>query len=201
MTAHLAKLATVFRPKRPWVQFSLATIFVVVAVAAVPCVWMASKMEAKRNERAVVASIRGHGGECEYPWENQTKCPPPGPEWVRSILGNDIFSDVNAVRLTQLTDLRHLERLTGLQMLTLDDLPITDSELKHLEKLVKLEMLSLCGTEVTDSGLERLRGLRGLEILFLDDTPVTNEGIRDFQKALPKCYITWGVSSQNFATP
>ena len=61
--------------------------------------------------------------------------------------------------------------------LGLDHARITDAGLVHLERLTGLEKLSLSGTQVTDKGLVSLKGLAGLRRLFLlDATPVTRGG-------------------------
>jgi hypothetical protein len=78
MVATLAKFVRVLTPKRPWFQFSIRSLFVLVAIAAVPCVWMAWKMEHKRNERAAVAALRGLGATVYYDWEVE-EIDPPGP--------------------------------------------------------------------------------------------------------------------------
>jgi len=45
-----------------WLQFSLKWLFVLVAIVAMPCGWLAWKMEAKRREREAVAEITRLGG-------------------------------------------------------------------------------------------------------------------------------------------
>ncbi len=54
-------------------------------------------------------------------------------------------------------DLATVGKLTNLEVLELDECPITDRGLPHLEGLKKLKTLDLKDTKVTATGVERLR--------------------------------------------
>jgi len=73
MAKPVAKLVSLLTPRRRWFQFSLKWLFVLVAIAAVPCIWLASKMERKRQERAAVAEIKKQGGVVFYGWQTGRK--------------------------------------------------------------------------------------------------------------------------------
>ena len=66
---------------------------------------------------------------------------------------------------------------------------ITDEGLVHLEGLTNLETLYLNDTQVTDAGLVHLKGLTKLEWLDLRNTEVTDKGVKKLQEALPNCTI------------
>ena len=68
MATPLAKLVKLLTPKRRWAQFSLATMFVLVAVAAMPCGWLAWKTDQKQRERVTVAQIENKHGRVVYDW-------------------------------------------------------------------------------------------------------------------------------------
>jgi Leucine-rich repeat (LRR) protein len=74
-------------------------------------------------------------------------------------------------------DLAHLKRLPTLQMLWLNDAPISDAALVHIRGLVDLRELHLRNTRVTDAGLPSLKRFGRLTELDLRDTPITDAGI------------------------
>src|SRR5712691_3292385 len=73
MALPFARLISLLKPKRSWLQFRLRTLFVLVVVAAMPCVWLAWKKEPKRRERAAVAAIEKDGGTVWYHWQAESK--------------------------------------------------------------------------------------------------------------------------------
>jgi hypothetical protein len=84
--------------KRRWFQFSLRTLLIVVLIAAIPCAWLRSKIEQKRQERQTVEAILKSGGDVKYDY--QIANPPataPGLGWLRGTLGEEFFSEVVSV--------------------------------------------------------------------------------------------------------
>jgi internalin A len=73
--------------------------------------------------------------------------------------------------------LKHLQGLTGLQSLQLQNTQITDAGLRSLAELTNLGTLDLRNTAVTDAGLEHLKGLSKLQDLLLTNTKVTDRGL------------------------
>ncbi len=132
-------------------------------------------MEHAGKQRAVVEEIENMGGLVWYDYQfdadgipSTEGQAPPGPAWLRRLLGDDFFVNVTKLDLTQ-TD-------------------ITDAELKHLEALTDLQSLSL-GDSITNTGLEHLRGLSQLHTLNLRATKITDVAVNDLRKALPHCTI------------
>lgn len=86
-------------------------------------------------------AIKKLGGRVSYdhndPFESQTT--PPGPEWLRSLLGEEFFTTEVVVSFT-----------SGF---------VTDADLVHLEGLTQLKELYLSGQQVSDAGLKHLRRL------------------------------------------
>jgi len=188
-------------------QYRLKTLFVLVVVVAVPCCWLTWTMEAKRRERANVAAIKELGGVC-MDCENPQDYEPPGPAWLRSLLGDDFFANVVRVNLfdsrdtdaamthvkdltsltilflprSQISDegLSNVQGLSALRQLYLEGTQVSDNGLKHLEKLTRLEVLFLEGTQVTD--LKHLAGLTRLETLFLDHTQINDSDLKHLEK-------------------
>jgi hypothetical protein len=182
-----------FTPKRSWFQFRLTTLFVLMVVVAMPCGWLAWKLERKRRERVAIAEIEKVGGGVLYDWQiermrvlaniDDTENDAPGARWVRKLVGDDFFSKATLVCMyVEISDDQvvqlHLEALTELQSLELHGPHLTDAGLAHLKGLKTLKFLRLGNTGVTDAGLEHLKGLKRLESLRLDDTTVTDAGLR-----------------------
>jgi hypothetical protein len=189
------------RQERSSFQFGVRTLSLMVCCVVVVGVWFGWRMgKAKKQEEAVEA-IRGLGGHVAYDyndaWDyfspNVTE--PPGPDWLRKMVGVDFLAEVTAVDLV-VPDIRrspgmprdtskftdswvetYITRLTELEALDLDDTQITDSGLSHLESLNKLEALNLVNTKITDAGLVHLKGLGNLENLLLAGTQLTDAGI------------------------
>lgn len=78
---------------------------------------------------------------------------------------------------------RHLGKLTKLELLHLEDAAVTDDSLAILSKLPKLERLTLPGNRFTDHGLNHLRNMKQLTLLWvggskrLGGNQITDEGL------------------------
>ena len=128
------------KPRRRWFQFSLRTLFVLVTVL---CVWLAVTVNRARKQREAVAAIEAVGGLVTYEYQYDSSdtfsatAKPPGPEWLRELVGEEYFVSVTFV---------------GLQ-----NTQVTDACLEHLKGLTNLETLNLIGTQVTDAGVKNLQ--------------------------------------------
>src|SRR6266700_3862204 len=88
--------------KRRWFQFSLRTLMIFTLVVAVACAWLGRKIEQKRREREAVTAIVKLGGEAHYDYQHQLgsngepqlDAKPTGPDWLRSLLGENFFNEV-----------------------------------------------------------------------------------------------------------
>jgi hypothetical protein len=80
------------KPKRRFLQFSLRTLLVVMLIVCVTLGWKVNK--AKR-QREAVAWVQESGGSVSYGYEfddARKRVPnpqPPGPKWLRELLGID----------------------------------------------------------------------------------------------------------------
>ena len=139
--------------------------------------WLGIKMREAERQRRAVEAIRKAGGIVFYSYElesrrrRQTTAEPPGPSWLRELVGEDFFADVGHIYLNRPA--------------------VDDGMLVHLEGLRNLDSLDIGGTQVTDTGLGHLRGLTKLRWLGLSYTQATEEGIEELRKALPNCDIRW----------
>ncbi len=205
-------------PRRRWFQYSLRTLLLVMLLASIGMSWFAAKLQPAREQREAAEAIEKLGGSVTYDWESDvSRSEPPGPAWVRNLLGENFFGNVVGVSLenTHVTDaaiehvkgfsqlqdldlmdtpvtdagLEHLKALTQLRMLSLDETRVTDAGLEHLKGLTQLQNLDLAGTLVTNAGLEHLKRLTQLQWLRLDGTRVTDDGVKKLKQVLPTCTI------------
>ena len=153
--------------KRRWFQFSLRGVLIFTLIIAIPCAWIGRKIEQKQIERAAVEAIVKSGGKVLYDFQQVTD-EPSGPKWLRSVLGEYFFSEVDEVDLNNRTGvdcagLRSLKVLPHLQSLVLTG-RVGDAELEDLNGLTRLQKLLFATTNVTDSGLIHLKDLAQLEV-------------------------------------
>ena len=191
---------------------------VLVVVVAVPCGWLKWKLDRKQRERQALAEVNRVGGNFNYDWQYAGQEGPPGPAWLRRLLGDDFFSRVVLLQLgghhitddwliqmKPLSGVKHvylkgnrisdvgLGHLRGLKLkeLSILDSKISDAGLLHLQGQTDLTYLNLGKTGVTDAGLVHLKDLKQLGYLNLGETGVTATGVAELQKALPNCRIDW----------
>ena len=129
------------RSRRRWLQFSLRGFLVVLTAFAV---WLGFKVERVRNQREAVKAIEALGQSVRYDWHPPfsqwgSRYPPPtndhpnGPKWLRALIGDDYFQDVEGVEIEFMMFYRdevdaafvpniieQLKRLPSLKVLQLD---------------------------------------------------------------------------------
>jgi hypothetical protein len=214
-------------PKRRlrWYQFSLRSLLLFVLVVSIGMSCVAVRMQDVKKQQAAVEAIRQLGGQVGYDYEVDGSTgafipnpKPPGPAWLRRILGDSFFTNVVAAvldgdeQLEKIDELRriryvfltgagvtdagliHLKGLDQLQELTILDAKLTDAGLSHLEGLSQLHRLTITNAlsfaKFTDAGLMHLERLNLLQELILSDAEVTNEAGKRLRHALPHCRIT-----------
>ena len=199
-----------------WPRFSVRTLLLAVTILAL---WLGIQASQAKRERRAVARIVELGGLVRYDWEHdeagkyQSDAAPPGPDWLRNVIGSEFFQDVvyaqlsftdaNDVDMARVADLPHLEtlwlnstaigdegiaqlrQLQGLKRLYLQNTRIGDPALLHLGQLRRLEGLNLGGTNITDGGLHHLQDLTHLISLNVPNTAVTGSALRQIH-TLPK---------------
>ncbi len=162
--------------RRPF-QFGIRALLILAVAVAVPCAWIATKVQRAKRQSEAVETIEKLGGEVV--WSQSM-----GPLWLRRILGDNYFQWINEVRLdgTKVTDagLSVLKDLSQVPALTLVGCKlVTDSGLETFASLDKLIWLDLSLTNITDDGLAHLRGLKKLQGLELNLTQVTDGGLKN----------------------
>jgi Leucine-rich repeat (LRR) protein len=164
--------------KRRWFQFSLRTMMVVVTLL---CIWLGITANRANRQRRAVETITKAGGEVLYDYQTVTGARPPGPEWLRTLLGENFFSEVAAVGLNQSHDpgegLANVREMAHLQWLVVGGKGVTDARLVNIKPLIKLKYLDLSTAKVTDVGFINLELMTELETLNLPDTNITDAGL------------------------
>ena len=87
---------TTSKPRRRWFQYSLRTLFVLVTVL---CVCLAVTANRARRQREAVKAIESVGGQVRYEYQYVSGQEPPGPEWLRELIGDEYFVSVVVVYL------------------------------------------------------------------------------------------------------
>ena len=161
-----------------WARFSLRTLLVAITLFAV---WIGWTMKRIREQERAVQRIQELGGTVTYDyqiddaWNKVPFAEPPGPQWIRRLLGPQWRVKVVAVNLWNEDacrasdhDLEILHFLPNLMSLSLDSNEgITDDGLALLGQLKKIEQLQLDGTGITDDGLAYIEDLNRLRSLNL----------------------------------
>jgi internalin A len=134
-------------------------------------------------QRRAVAAISRAGGHVVYDFqikavrEDDDNPQPWAPGWLRRVLGDEWFQEVNEVFLTD-TDLTETKQsddllaavttLDRLEKLEIDMQAINATSLVPLIRLTRLKELTLVPDQTTDSWLADLEKIRFLETLYLE---------------------------------
>jgi Leucine Rich repeat len=178
----LAFQALVFRHR---IKFSVASLPLLTLTLAIPCSWLGNDVARAIRQREVVNQIRIAGGRVVYDYEPAIdvgdRADPPGPEWLRSVLGDDLFVSVTTVDLTnaRITDMNlgDLKRLPELTALKLYKSALGDREVEQIGELIQLESLNIALTKVGDAEFKRFARLKQLRALRLDGTAVGDDAV------------------------
>ncbi len=175
-----------------WFQFSVRTLVVAMVLVGVGLGIVANRA---RRQREAVSAISRVGGTVYYDYQKANeKRPnafdprklPPGPEWLRRIIGPEFFQDVVMVNLKgKLVNdelFIELRKLRNLENLNLSDTTITDSQMAHLAHFHNLQYVALWNTDISDEGLAHLAHLHKMYALILDGTKVTDEGLKHLEE-------------------
>ena len=189
MAVELSQSGTPKR-KRRWLQYSLRTFLLLVAVFSV---WLAIQVNKAQKQRAAVAAVEKVGGIVVYDYMREQYAAlqaarrdirdavPPGPLWLRKLIGDEHF-----MRPVGLTFYRDATDDDVEQALALDDITelnlsmtkVSDDGLRHLAELESLEVLALSYTNISDDGLAHLRNVPTLQRLHITNTGITDAGLQ-----------------------
>jgi hypothetical protein len=160
-------------------QFGIRSLLAFCLASSIAAGWLAVEIKRARRQAEAVERLLRSSHWVNYEWEvraNGFQRPnptPPGPSWLRNLLGVDFFSDVANVGLNS-------------------DRPaeVTDVMLEQLMDLTRLRQVWLYGTKITDTEMKQLEGLTQLQLVeLIGTTEVTETGLKKLQRALPNCQI------------
>ena len=206
-------IALVFRWR---FQFSIRSLLILMLAVAIACSWMTVEMKAARKQNSAVEALRtlqiqrlyyvemavGYDYELDAAGDPLPNPQPPGPRWLRSLLGDGFLEEVVSLNLEyrRITDAELEETLKGMTQLRFLNLRIrglTDQEVNHLNlsRLNQLQTLLVDYTQITDATLEHLKGLSQLQELWLDGTKITDTGLQSLKglKRLKRLFLYNGT--------
>ena len=189
--------------RRRFFRFSVRTFLSLFTVVAI-C--LAVIVNNANTQRKAVERVLELGGDIEYELaignvslelplrvlrrtrafvaKTQTPQKPPGPAWMRRVLGHHYFFRVAYVSLPWShdsvvtdADLEEISKLSTLRRLDVHSKKVTDAGLAHIARLQNLEVLDLSGTCIQGDGFRYLAGCSKLERLVLSGTSITDSSI------------------------
>jgi hypothetical protein len=185
------------RTRRRSIQFSLRALVVLVFLTSLPMGWLGAEIQRARKQRGAVQAITRAGGFVYYDYQVRGNSDPdidavpPGPRWLRSLLGIDFVARVVEAGVVR-GGLEHATVLSSLEVLVVD-YPVSDEDLKYLaacRSLHRLKTLSLVdGTTAGDDLADQVQGMTQLRMLYVRDSRLTSKGVRRLQSALPHCLV------------
>lgn len=184
--------------RRLRVQFSLRAMLLAFLVAGPLIALMHHSVYRAAVQRRAVAAIERKGGSVFYDYQfqedgdmKQWSPSPPGPAWLRRIVGDDCFREVTHVTLKrggldQLASLRSMENLSVPSSLLQGDDPNIGS-LRGLARLRRLWVEDDSGP--CDGLVALLSQLTQLRQLCISQTLLTKKEVGELKKALPDCAV------------
>jgi hypothetical protein len=182
-------------PRRRWLHFGLRRILFAVALLGSLLSIVATRAN---RQRMAVETITKSGGSVWYDFQTDNSGngsgttgsavyldnPPPGPAWLRQLIGIDYFANVvgasiydgSAYDETGALDNGSvaLEELPRLRAVILSRKCITNDTMVRLRKLADLRYLTITDSSVTDAGWRSLEDLPHLKGLILGGSNVND---------------------------
>jgi len=158
-------------------RFQLAVAVILVAVFAVPIVWLIVDWSHVQREREVALAVEQLGGRVAWAGDGI------GFRWPCG--GRIVFVYVMDTNATD-DDFGMLASLQRPRGVYARNTAITDDGIEHLLSMRELERLDIEETAITDRGLMCLRGLKSSGgRVELCGTLVTDRGLAEFRKQAP----------------
>jgi len=193
------------RPPRlkRWIPLSLRIFVALLAILTAVAGWEGLRIY---RQHVAIRCIRQAGG--------MLIAQPAGPEWLRSIVGDDRMIGYDRVsmvyfpgnvdivagsfldrrpaarRRTAISEqvLASIGNLSDVADIDLSETDVTDSALTYLVNLNGLHQLNLNGTDVGDAGVRQIARLPKLVYLHLNATQVSDAGLLELKRAK---YLGW----------
>jgi internalin A len=161
-----------------WSRFSLHTLLVLSVMFVTSFGWLGSILVRVREQRRIVSRIESLGGRVVYDYEvgkRPDQSSPPGPGWIRKMIGDDAFAFVERV------------------ILTVTDSKAANQDCALLIRLPRLKTLHLGGQSVSDECMRSIASIPAIAELQLAETPVSRSGLSELAAAKELHSLTlWG---------
>ncbi|HWB11994.1 MAG TPA: hypothetical protein VG826_22405 [Pirellulales bacterium] len=157
-------------------QFRLASIFLLTALLAV---WLGVWVRQVHQRKELIAWIQKNSGSLALTYTHQLdangrldeKAQPPGPGWLRWLVGDEAFCEVETASLAGArvtdADLRRLMVFRQISAIEIDATRVTPRRLGVLRQLSRLRYLRLGGLAADDEGMAEVARLEYLERFWL----------------------------------
>ena len=212
--------------QRRAIRFSIRTLLFLVAVIGV---LMAVPVNRARHQKRVVDQMEALPNRTpgrvlyHYQWPSSGRldrnAEPPGPAWLRSLLGDHYFQKIRVVEWVRPDEelLHEIGKLDGVETMRIDASLLTDEDalrhIAHSPELVsltirngrqlsalnlvhlrdsKLRELYLEGLMVNDTEVEQIVAIESLEQLTIKQTFITQEKIDWLREMRPQLKIVFG---------
>ena len=218
---------------RRWFRFSLRTMMIVVTLL---CIGMGVTAYRANRQRKAVETIKKAGGSVGYDYQTDgdgwpISGDPPGPAWLRNLIGIDYFATVVSVTIKSekgshddsVAALAELPQLSSLDMrgkgitdstllqikgftllnnLCLSRTQVSDTGLLNIKGLTRLRHVTLVDSNtITDAGVQHLKGLTHLESVYFSGTKITADGVKDLRRVLPKLSVNGSTATEEKIRP
>jgi hypothetical protein len=187
----------------------LRTLLLIVLLVSLATAQISKRFRETQRRNDVIARIRGCNGGVEYDWQQLELGPtgevmhaprqaPPGPAWLRRIIGADYFQVVTSVELLYSGDPLHggcsnLELVSQIaqsfphtRSLTIECSEPSEAMLEKVSHLKKLERLVFLDEKITDAAIAHLRRLTNLKALSLEGGPRVTDNALYYLSELPR---------------
>ena len=175
-------------PDRRFLQFSLRSLLVAMAVLSLLFGMVGRWLQQVRAEQQAAMEIQKLGGRVQFRsrldeaigWQSSGNHKPsrwlPGDGYVHGVY----LHFAHLADAPQVTDesLVHLKPLVHLRVLEISHPKISDAGLEHLAGLTQLEHLGLRRTAITGFGFDYLKGFKKLKTLDLAFTKFDDAGLQ-----------------------
>ena len=166
-------------------RFSLRILLLIVALLAVPSLWLRWRVRSAANERRVMEALSANPNATftfDHQFDDENAYHPHAelgtPKIVRQALGDEAFKKVGSivledVELNEMLALR-LGNLEGIRGLVFKRVTIPEKCSEHLERLASLKWLILTDVKVCNGAYRFLGNQKDLEILIVSGTNFTD---------------------------
>jgi len=159
-------------PARPWWQFSLRTMFIMVTLLVIGLAWFIQLRERVQMRHRAVEAIEAAGGFVRYEGDHGQYGSDESEGLTLQfalLLGDEnTFRNVVTVTWYALNKNGHFgdehmwvfDYLTETKFVDLDGAAVTNAGLRHLSSLTRLTELGFRGTPLNEEGLQTIEGLK-----------------------------------------